>query len=198
MFFKVFSFGRLQIEPRVCKWLNMWQQCFDKWVKFILQNKEVQFKSLYLIFEKFLRQRTHIFASSWRIANFFWLLAAIALLLLLIFQLLKWDNFFGFRLNHEFFGQTNWVVGCWLPIELHFCSTYYKYYSLHTHTHTYTHILTHSLSLSLPLTHTLQILLLTHGKYFPLVRGCQKLVASHLKFASGFDLTLQGCQIRFC
>ena len=118
------------------------------------KTKKIKFKSLYLIFEKFLRQRTHIFASILRIAKIFWLLAAIALLLLLIFQLLKWDNFFGFRLNHEFFGQTNWVVGCWLPIELHFCSTYYKYYSLHTHTHEHTHTRTHTHTLSLSPPHT--------------------------------------------
>lgn len=37
MFFEVFSFSGLQVEPRVCKRSDVRQKCFDEGMKFILK-----------------------------------------------------------------------------------------------------------------------------------------------------------------
>lgn len=42
MFFEVFSFSGLQVEPRVCKRSDVRQKCFDEGMKFILKKLQTR------------------------------------------------------------------------------------------------------------------------------------------------------------
>ena len=49
MFLEMFSLRSLEVEPRVCEGLHMWQQSLDEGMEFVLQKENIEENQKYFV-----------------------------------------------------------------------------------------------------------------------------------------------------